>query len=116
MSSFHMALKARGTRRAPMARHPARERNLARKPDDLRSRMTSGRDARRKPPRGTATPPLHLRRTAGGLPAAAPGTGPRQLPAVTFGLAELRSGGAILPSATILKPGKITGEGAARHT
>jgi len=55
--------------------------------------MTSGRDARRKPPRGTATPPLHLRRTAGGLPAAAPGTGPRQLPAVTFGLAELRRGG-----------------------
>ncbi len=78
--------------------------------------MTSGRDARRKPPRGTATPPLHLRRTAGGLPAAAPGTGPRQLPAVTFGLAELRRRGAILPSATILKPGKITGEGAARHT
>ena len=74
--------------------------------------MTSGRDARRKPPRGTAIPPLHLRRTAGGLPAAAP----RQLPAVTFGLAELRRGGAILPSATILKPGKITGEGAARHT
>ena len=58
--------------------------------------------------------PLRLctfRRTAGGLPAAAP----RQLPAVTFGLAELRRGGAILPSATILKPGKITGEGAARH-
>src|SRR5262249_17645339 len=89
---------------------------LARKPDDLRSRMTSGRDARRKPPRGTATPPLHLRRGAGGPRAAAPGTGPRQPPAVTFGLAELRRGGAILPSATILKPGKITGEGAARHT
>ena len=83
----------------------------------MRARLEErARRARRKPPHGAANPPYRLRRTAGGLPAAVPGTNPRQLPAVTFGLAELRRGGAILPSATILKPGKITGEGAARHT
>ena len=62
--------------------------------------------------------PLRLctfRRTAGGLPAAAPGTARVSSP--PYGPARRAAADrAILPSATILKPGKITGEGAARHT
>ena len=70
-------------------------------------------------PQGTApwVRPLRLS-TFGARRAAsrrqAPGTGSRQLAAVTFRRAPPRAG-AILPSATILKPGKITGEGAAGH-
>ena len=74
------------------------------------------RCARSKLPHSAATSPYHLRRMAGGLPAAVPGSGPRQLPAATFCQARRRGLGAILRSATILKLAKITGEGAARHT
>jgi len=74
------------------------------------------RYAPREPPRGAAAPPWHLRRTAGRLPAAAPRRRPAPAPAATFLPGAPSQKGAILPSATILKPGKITGEGAARHT
>lgn len=80
-------------------------------------RLAGGRDAPAGNRRhGAATPPEHLRRTAGGLPAAAPGLRSAPAPAATFLPGAPPRGATILPSATILKPAKITGEGATRHT
>jgi hypothetical protein len=57
-------------------------------------------------------PSAHGGRPPGGSPGLRPAPVPRR-----YGPARRAvAGRAILPSATILTPGKITGEGAARHT
>jgi hypothetical protein len=62
--------------------------------------------ARRNRRLGTAAPPLHLRRTAGGLPATASATGPLPPPRLPPGWPSQE--GSNIPSVAALKPGKIT--------
>ena len=78
--------------------------------------MTGGRDA----PAGNRRMVRPLRLTAFGARRAASRRQPRapacaSSPPPRSREARRRAEGAILPGATILKPGKITGEGAARH-